>query len=517
MKGARGWRLGAGASAGVIAALAAAIALSTPVMAASPWVYLTNYNAPGREGSTGLQIISGTGGSPCRDNWVIEGGGETPGPFGTTNTATGETDCFDPSAAAAPTSSAAKAADMNSCSAGTTSACTARADEAFFQVPGTMSTCAGGGTTLPSIVNGIIAAGGYTATGATVASTEVYDPARNAWYGLSTSLSASRWGLDFGRDAVELSDGRFLVMGGTSAAPSGSTVANVDLFDPATCSWSQKAALDSCTASSCVAREYGAAGVLANGKVVLCGGFTGRDPNPSPMGTCEVYTPSTNTWAAGPSLAGGRGITAPAAYKLNNKGCSTTTTDYSCGERLPGTTSTFPSGRILVASGVSDTNFTNIISRSQECDATSCTTAVPMVRRGTLTACKGALCKGSEFSDATTVHAGAIFSGFKNSAGQAPVLLCGGYGSPYFDIDDGCEVYTPTTSTVAASWRASSLADPLPGPRVDMLLIETCGGGGGSLCSAGFADQIIAAGGSPSYSDNGNTANETTEVDRLSR
>lgn len=503
------------ATLSLFAALITALAMSATALAASPWVYLTNYNAPAREGSTGTQLIPGTGGTPCKDGWVIEGGGETPGSFGTTNTATGETDCFDPSTLANQASTATAAASMTACSGGTTSACVARADESFFQVPVTMNNCRGNGTTLPTIVDGIVAAGGYTADTSTTATSEIYDPAHNAWYGLDSRLSVGRWGLDFGRGTVELEDGSFLVLGGNNSTNNGVSVANVDRFNPATCTWTKAAALDSCAVSGCVPRNYGSAGVLQDGRVVVCGGFSGRDPAPAPQGTCEVYTPSTNKWAPGPSLNGGRGIGAPSSYKMNDTTCSTSTTDFSCGERLPGTTSTFPEGRILVATGVSDSSFSRLINNSLECNATACTSPVKLVKRGTVTSCSGALCKGTQFSNAALLHAGALFNGFANAARQAPVLLCGGYGRPYFDVDNGCEVYTPSTNGVAGSWHQTALADPLPTTRVDMMVLETCGGGGGSLCSTGAADQVIAAGGSPAYSDQGITSAETTEIDRL--
>jgi hypothetical protein len=107
-------------------------------------------------------------------------------------------------------------------------------------------------------------------------------PAVGRWE-LLAPMSAPR--LDF--TATLLRDGRVLIAGGrTNAfayAPSGAPTSSVQLFDPATKTFSKAASLG-------VARSGHTATLLSSGKVIAAGGSGGG------FGTAEIYDPAADAW-----------------------------------------------------------------------------------------------------------------------------------------------------------------------------------------------------------------------------
>ncbi|HLL55150.1 MAG TPA: kelch repeat-containing protein, partial [Myxococcaceae bacterium] len=91
--------------------------------------------------------------------------------------------------------------------------------------------------------------------------------------------------------ATVLASGKVLVAGGLN---SGGAHRTVDLYEPATNTWSAAAPLLSHRRSHTATR-------LGSGKVLVTGGWGG-----TALATTELYDPTTNTWAAGPSLSAAR-------------------------------------------------------------------------------------------------------------------------------------------------------------------------------------------------------------------
>ena len=102
---------------------------------------------------------------------------------------------------------------------------------------------------------------------------------------------------------VTLNDGRVLMTGGlnvpnllgaTSAAP----ISGAEVYNPATNSWQ--------TVNMPTVRALHSATVLADGRVVACGGAQGTLLVPISVANVDVFNPSTNTWSSAPALTGAR-------------------------------------------------------------------------------------------------------------------------------------------------------------------------------------------------------------------
>ncbi len=151
----------------------------------------------------------------------------------------------------------------------------------------------------------VLVAGGIDGSGSRIATSEIYDPARDAWTA-SGAMATARGG----HTATPLSSGKVLVTGGSSNA---SLVGTAELFDPATASWAQAGQL-------VVARTDHTASLLASGQVLLVGGRTGDGTSAA----AELFDPATGT-----SMA-----VAPLSH-----------------ERWGHTATLLPSGNVLVAGG----------------------------------------------------------------------------------------------------------------------------------------------------------------------
>jgi hypothetical protein len=121
-------------------------------------------------------------------------------------------------------------------------------------------------------------------------SAELFDPASGTW-SYTGSLHTPRYFYS----AVLLNTGKVLVAGGCNAASCNTVTATAELYDPSTGAFSA-------TGSLSVARDYQAAALLANGNVLVAGGFgtTGT------LTQAEVYNPSTGRWTSAGNMATGR-------------------------------------------------------------------------------------------------------------------------------------------------------------------------------------------------------------------
>ncbi len=184
---------------------------------------------------------------------------------------------------------------------------------------GSMTTARGyhTATLLPS--GKVLVAGGWSGiTGVSLASAEVYDPATETW----TATGSLSGGGRVSHTATLLPSGKVLAAGGWqgSGMYTTSSVASAEVYDPATETWTA-------TGSLLAARENHTATLLPSGKVLVAGGSYGDNYTNYLLASAEVYDPATETWTA--------------------TGSMTTT-------RLVHTATLLPSGKVLVAGGITD-------------------------------------------------------------------------------------------------------------------------------------------------------------------
>src|SRR5829696_7659184 len=103
----------------------------------------------------------------------------------------------------------------------------------------------------------------------------------------SASLLAGR----YDHTATRLGNGNVLVMGGASTT----FLAAPELYDPNANTWT---ATNGLTSSSSSARQRPRPTLLANGKVLIAGGFTTSNTT----STTRIYDSATNVWSAGPNM-----------------------------------------------------------------------------------------------------------------------------------------------------------------------------------------------------------------------
>jgi N-acetylneuraminic acid mutarotase len=149
------------------------------------------------------------------------------------------------------------------------------------------------GETLTSLADGrVLAAGGIGPDGRSLASAEVFDPARAAWTAVPTGMASPR----SGAAAVALSDGRVLVIGGIDTAQGeGRVLASAELFDPV-------ADVFTATGSLHEARQDFTATRLRDGRVLVAGGANAS----ASLSGAELFDPAVGTWARTGSMSGGR-------------------------------------------------------------------------------------------------------------------------------------------------------------------------------------------------------------------
>ena len=150
----------------------------------------------------------------------------------------------------------------------------------------------------------VLLIGGADSQGNVLSSCEIYDPATGS-YTATGAMGTPR----ILHAATRLPDGRVMVAGGTStladvvAAISG-TLRSVEIWDPATGSWSAGPAIGG-------NRLAPALTTLSNGLVMCSGGVQVGFFGPLPISAAsttrvQLYVPSTNSWTNGPNMSQGR-------------------------------------------------------------------------------------------------------------------------------------------------------------------------------------------------------------------
>jgi hypothetical protein len=150
------------------------------------------------------------------------------------------------------------------------------------------------GHTATLLPNGkVLLAGGYNSVSGYLSRAELYDPATGTW--------SSTGNLNTARDshtATLLLNGKVLVVGGFN----GDGVLNrAELYDPATATWSITGSLNE-------ARAGNTATLLPNGEVLVAGSYDDNCPSddcPS-LGSAELYDPATGIWSNTGNLNVGR-------------------------------------------------------------------------------------------------------------------------------------------------------------------------------------------------------------------
>jgi N-acetylneuraminic acid mutarotase len=150
----------------------------------------------------------------------------------------------------------------------------------------------------PSVLpNGdVLVAGGHDVNVNDYATAELYDPATNQWTLTGSLNTARRYPVQ-----VELANGEVLVATGSSGPPTCTRyLSSAELYNPATGQWTY-------TGSTLVPRESATAIRLADGRVLLAGGYNGGGSactDTDPVDT-EIYDPATGQWSFAGNLPHG--------------------------------------------------------------------------------------------------------------------------------------------------------------------------------------------------------------------
>jgi N-acetylneuraminic acid mutarotase len=139
----------------------------------------------------------------------------------------------------------------------------------------------------------VLIAGGVNAMGLTVGGDAfLYNPKTNTWTVTAPMIKQRAYA-----GSVELTDGRVLVAGGIAAdgSPVWHMIANVEIYDPASNTWSKTGSLSEARYAHVLSR-------LPNGQVVAVGGTRDHDSHWSEgsfVSEVEVYDPNANGWQTG--------------------------------------------------------------------------------------------------------------------------------------------------------------------------------------------------------------------------
>lgn len=135
----------------------------------------------------------------------------------------------------------------------------------------------------------VLVAGGWN--GDPMADAKLFDPS-NGTFSDAGSMSTPR----YDHVAAKLPDGRVLVAGGGTGSGGMAPTATVEIYDPASNSWTQAADL-------AFARRLPAVVVMSSGKAMVIGGVAGNVP----VAATEIYDAASNSWSSSGSLSSGRG------------------------------------------------------------------------------------------------------------------------------------------------------------------------------------------------------------------
>ncbi len=139
--------------------------------------------------------------------------------------------------------------------------------------------------------------------GSAISSAEVYDPKTRGWSSAGT-LSAPR----FAHTATLLTNGKVLVVGGSSTLPNASLpggfdfLSTAELYDPRTNSWSLAASMH-------IARSAHTATLLADGRVLVAGGIVSSAEYAGggiAIASAELYDPAANIWTVAAPMRSAR-------------------------------------------------------------------------------------------------------------------------------------------------------------------------------------------------------------------
>ena len=151
----------------------------------------------------------------------------------------------------------------------------------------------GGGTATPLDGGSVLVAGGQLPA---VSGTERYDAVSERWSAAANMSTARR-----GHTATRLADGRVLIAGGfTCCDQTGEVVLNTaEVYDP-------RSDVFQPTGAMLNARGFHAATLLADGRVLVTGGFAaGGD---STTASAEIYDPLTGRFTAAGAMQAGRSV-----------------------------------------------------------------------------------------------------------------------------------------------------------------------------------------------------------------
>jgi hypothetical protein len=142
--------------------------------------------------------------------------------------------------------------------------------------------------TVAMLPSGKARVAGGQASGASLATTEIYDPVAKTWSGGPALPAACN-----SHTATVLRDGRVLLVGGLQ---NGTTyLATACLYDPAAATVATAGVLKA-------ARAYHSAVLLASGHVLVCGDRSSG----TALASCEDFDPTTGQWSDGPALLAAR-------------------------------------------------------------------------------------------------------------------------------------------------------------------------------------------------------------------
>lgn len=136
----------------------------------------------------------------------------------------------------------------------------------------------------------VLIAGGRDAGGGALASAELYDPIDGSWTAAAPMSVARAMHI-----AAALPDGRVLVAGGSTGGGDPPVTDSAELYDPATNAWTP-------TARMSAPRFWYAAASLANGRVLVVGGWSGG----TALATAEHYDPDSGLWTRAAPMAKAR-------------------------------------------------------------------------------------------------------------------------------------------------------------------------------------------------------------------
>ena len=139
---------------------------------------------------------------------------------------------------------------------------------------------------------GIEGAPGWSST----ASVELFDPTKGVWtIGPPMSVARAR------HTATLLPGGDVLVTGGATTfhGETGLVTASAEIYNPRTNAWRPAAAMS-------IPRYVHQAAPLADGRVLVAGGWSATANSDASKASVEIYDPVTNRWAAGGPLVTAR-------------------------------------------------------------------------------------------------------------------------------------------------------------------------------------------------------------------